>query len=218
VGYEDAEIALESLDAGLRGDDGGPLLPLLDQARALERAARVAMDGAGEDEPEHKALRRVARVASDMAAAIRTELPSPEDKLPSEDVQAISEASESQLGLRERTSSVLDTPDAQALPSEGADALRDAIRGMQRAREDLERPWLDDGADTMEKSKDDLQRAMDSLRNRQPPPPQSSSSSDASTEGSRRAGLRKAVLDAMRTREDDRDDHPVSRFYEEILR
>ncbi len=218
VGYEDAEIALESLDAGLRGDDGGPLLPLLDQARALERAARVAMDGAGEDEPEHEALRRVARVASDMAAAIRKELPSPEDKLPSEDVQAISEASESQLGLRERTSSVLDTPDAQALPSEGADALRDAIRGMQRAREDLERPLLDDGADTMEKSKDDLQRAMDSLRNRQPPPPQSSSSSDASTEGSRRAGLRKAVLDAMRTREDDRDDHPVSRFYEELLR
>ena len=218
VGYEDAEIALETLEARLRAAEGSPLLSLLDQTRALERAARLAMDGAGEDDTEHTALRRVARLAGDMAAAVRAELPNPRQKLLPKDVEAIGETTESQLGLRERATDVFDTPDSEVLPSEGADALRDAIQAMKRARESLDRPWLDDGAERMSKSKDDLQRAMDSLRNRQPPPPQSSSSSDASTEGSRRAGLRKAVLDAMRTREDDHEDHPVSRFYEELLR
>jgi hypothetical protein len=218
VAYEDAEIALESLEMNLRGDTPGPLLPLLDQTRALVRASQIAMDGAGEEDPEYKALRRVARLAGEMTAAVRKELPSASDKLPEEDVAAIGKTTEGQIGLRERTRDVLDTPDAKVLPSEGADALRDAVQGMKQAREELKHPWLDDSAESMATSKDALQRAMDSLRNRQPPPPQSASSSDASTEGSRRAGLRKAVLDAMRTREDTGDDPRVSRFYEELLR
>lgn len=218
VGYEDAEIALEELAVRLEDETPPRMLELHDQARALRQALETARRGAGEGEREQASLRALGGAAAKMHTLVRRQLPDVFERLAPDDREAVERGRASQAGLRSRTSAVLDNSDAGFLSAEGTQAVRDAVDAMGDAREGLEHPWLDDSATDMGEAKDHLQRAIDSLRNRQPPPPSGASAPDASTEASRGGGLRKAVLDAMRAHDGEDQTSPVSRFYEELLR
>jgi hypothetical protein len=234
--YEDAREALESLeamhaaDATSAGDSGGPP----DPAEAGERAGRAsalmpferadqaaqALDraraGTPDDEPESAKLADLSRDVAKLRERLQRPLPTPGDALDDVTQRSAAEDAGRQSGLGDRTRAVLDTELGAPLPDPGRQALEAATDAMREARQRFDDV---DGRLALRRAREagaHIQRAIDSLRNREPPPSAASAEEDASTEAERDRTLRDQVVEAMR--EGDEIDGATKRYYEELLK
>lgn len=215
-GWEDAREALQKLEAAAE-DGQASQLELYEAARAAADALERAEAGSEASEAEGKRLRELGKRAERLSDRLGEPLPKPGEVLDADAQGRIERLAEAQQGLRERAERLLDDPAAEVLPQAGRQAMRSADRGMERARDRLDRGSLEDALRGEESAWQGLQRAIDSLRQSSSPPP-ASAGGDASTEAERDRSLRDQVVEAMREGDLDEFDEDTKRYYEELLR
>ena len=214
-GLEDAKAILERMAAR-----DGENTKALEQAEALDELAfalRRAVAGSESREKEGQQMRQALRDMQAIQRQVAQQLPAPKDVLDPTAQQTLDEMRGRQAGLQERARELLRSEVAQPLPEPGRNAMQGALRNMGRSEQDLEQRKTAGALDGQKQAWDDIQRAIDSLRQGGRPPPRGSAG-DASTEAEQDRSLRDELIDAMREGAPRGFQEAVKHYYEELLR
>jgi len=204
---------LEHLGEGAEVDQ----LALAENAHRALAALRVSEEGADPQAEEGRQLREAATELQNLDQSLRAPLPAPGEVFDAGEFQRLEELERRQRGLRERGRELLDGKLSPALPPVGRQALRRADAQMNDSADELDDESPAEALDRQHTAIEELQRAIDALRQASPPPSQALGT-EASTEAERDRSLRDALVDAMREDAPDGFAESVWRYYGELLR
>ncbi|HFE44805.1 MAG TPA: hypothetical protein ENJ18_04815 [Nannocystis exedens] len=187
-----------------------------ESAAAIDLAMDKVLQSAEPGTPEAKQLARLRNAAAKLRRRTAGNVAPPEELLAPPEGEQLVDLGSQQSGLETQARELLQSADAEQLPKAGTAALQSAAEGLHSSRDALQERRTNDAMRAEAGVIDQLQRAIDSLRQTSKQPRGAPSRASTATERDR--SLRDEVMEAMREKPPEGYSEPVKRYYEELLR